>query len=51
MSIQIEKAKKAESEDEKDEEHSASGHVIWADTIEYCTFSTYQVNAVSHSRF
>ena len=47
----MEKAKKAESKDEEDDEYLASGHVTWADTNEYCTFSTYQVNTVSDSRF
>ena len=47
----MEKTKKAESEDEEDEEYSTSGHVTWAETDQYCTFSTYQVNAVSDSQF
>ena len=40
---------KAESDDE--DEESASGHVTWADTRDYCTFTTYQVNSVSDNRF
>ena len=47
----MEKAKKAESEDKEDEWYSASGHVTWTVTNKYCTFSTYQDNAVSDSRF
>jgi len=47
----MDKSKKAESEDEEEDEDKASGHVTWAAHHEYCTFSTYQVNAVSDSRF
>jgi hypothetical protein len=41
----MEKKKRAESDDEDDER---LGHVTWADAS---TFSTYQVNAVSETRF